>query len=118
MAKKKQNIYGDIVKDFRPTIRSLVIQILQQKLFDLKRGKDSMYNKGAVFVPEGDKLKSLPLKYIALIKDGIVVEMIRINEEAAKIILSRKTKLVEFDPTITMVKKGMEYVNKEFKENL
>lgn len=116
MFKKKQNVYGDIIKEFRPTIRSLMIQILQEKLFELKRAKESVYNKGAVFVPEGDKLKSLPLKYIALVNDGNVLEMIRVNQEAADILLSKKTKLIEFDPKTTIVKKGMTYKNKEFAE--
>ena len=80
--------------------------------------KQSIYNKGAVFVPEEDKLKNLPLKYIALVNDGTVLEMIRVNEDSAKILLSRKTKLIEFDPKSTMVKKGMLYSDKEFKENL
>lgn len=114
---KKENVYGDIVKEFRPTIRSLLIQILQQKLFNMRRGKQSIYNSGAKFVPEGDKLKSFPLKYIALINDGTVEEMIRINEESAKTLLSKKTKLVEFDPKTTIVKKGMKYIDKQFVED-
>ena len=43
--------------------------------------------------------------------------MIRVNEESAKILLSRKTKLIEFDPKTTIVKKGMIYVDKKFKED-
>jgi hypothetical protein len=59
----------------------------------------------------------MPLKYIALVSDGKVVEMIRVNEEASKTILAKKTKMVEFDPSLTMVKKGMIYKNNTFTES-
>jgi hypothetical protein len=44
--------------------------------------------------------------------------MIRVNEEAAEILLSKKTKMIEFDPKETIVKKGMSYSNKKFTEEV
>ena len=118
LSKKEKKIYGDAIKDFRPTIKTLIVQILEQKLFNLRRKKQSIYNEGAVFRPETDRLKFMPLRYIALVNDGVVVEMIRVNEEAAEILLSKKTKMIEFDPKETIVKKGMSYSNKKFTEEV
>lgn len=117
LSRKEKRIYGDALKNFRPTIRTLIFQILEQKLFNLRRKKQSIYNEGSIFTPEPDRLKHMPLKYIALVNDGTVVEMIRVNQEAATILLSKKTKMVEFDPRASMVKKGMKYVGKKFVED-
>ena len=118
LSRREKRVYGDAIKDFRPTIRTLLVQILEQKLFNLRRKKQSIYNEGAIFRPETDRLKSMPLRYIALVNDGNVVEMIRVNEEAAEILLSKKTKMIEFDPKQTIVKKGMRYSNKKFTEQV
>jgi hypothetical protein len=114
--RKKKQIYGDLIKEFRPTIRGLLIELLRHKLFNLKRTKQDIYNPGSVFIPETDKFSYLPLTYLALVQDGVVVEMIRVNIDAASILTSKKTKFVEFDPKETIVKKGSKYVNKTFSE--
>lgn len=116
--KKKKQIYGDLIKEFRPTIRGLLLELLRQKLFALKRTKQVIYNPGSVFIPETDKFSHLPLTYLALVQDETVVEIIRVNADAAKILTSRKTKFVGFDPAETLVKKGLKYVNKTFSEDL
>ena len=118
LSRREKRVYGDAIKDFRPTIRTLLVQILEQKLFNLRRKKQSIYNEGAIFRPETDRLKNMPLRYIALVNDENVVEMIRVNEEAAEILLSKKTKMIEFDPKQTIVKKGMSYSNKKFTEQV
>lgn len=114
--KKRKQVYGDLIKEFKPTIRSLLIQILRQKLYNMRRAKGSIYNPGSVFIPQTDKFSYLPLKYIALIQDGVVVEMIRVNVEASYLLTSKKTKFVDFDPKSVVVKKGMKYQNKTFVE--
>jgi hypothetical protein len=116
--KKKKQIYGDLIKEFRPTIRGLLIELLKQKLFDSKRTKEDIYNPGSVFIPETDRFSHLPLTYLALVQDETVVEIVRVNVDAAKILTSRKTKFVEFNPVETLVKKGLKYVNKTFSEEL
>lgn len=114
--KKKKQIYGDLIKEFRPTIRTLLLEILKQKLINLRRAKQNIYNPGSVFIPETDRFSHLPLTYLALVQDETVVEIIRVNVDASKILTSRKTKFVEFDPRETLVKKGLKYVNKTFSE--
>jgi hypothetical protein len=115
--KKKKKIYGDLIKEFKPTIRGLLLQILREKLFNLKRTKQDVYNPGSVFIPETDKFSYLPLTYMALVQDNTVVELIRVNIDAAKILTSKKTRFVEFDPKEVVVKKGMTYLNKTFIES-
>ena len=117
LSRKEKKVYGDALRDFRPTIKTLVLQILEQTLFNLRRKKQSIYNEGSVFTPEPDRLKHMPLKYIALVNEGVVVEMIRVNQEAAAILLSKKTKMIEFDPRESIVKKGMKYAGKKFIED-
>ena len=112
--KKELEIYGELAYVHKPGIRVLLIAILQEKLFNLKRKKESFYKDNAAFVPKEDLLNGLPLKYMAIVTDQKVVELIRINEQTANQMLAKKTKLVEFDPMTTIVKKGMKYVDKKF----
>ena len=114
--KKELDIYGDLVYQHKPSIRKLLLGILQEKFFKLKRAKESFYVDEAIFVPKEDILAQLPLKYLAILSNNEVVEMIRLNDDTAKLMLSKKTKLVEFDPTTTIVKKGMVYSDKNFVE--
>jgi len=112
----KKVIYEDLLNEYRPTIRSLLLEILKIKLFKLQKGKETIIREGASFIPEEDRLRTLPLKYIAIIDSNKnVVEMIRINEETAKLLLNKKNKLIVFDPKTTIVKKGMSYEDNKFK---
>jgi hypothetical protein len=114
--KKELDIYGDLIYQHKPSIRSLLFGILQEKFFKLKRAKESFYVDKAAFVAKEDVLAQLPLKYLAILSNNEVVEMIRLNDDTAKLMLSKKTKLVEFDPTTTIVKKGMVYSDNSFAE--
>lgn len=111
----KKQIYADLLSEHRPTIKSFLLEILRVKLFNLQKGKQPVIPEGAVWTPEEDRLKHLPLQYIALIdKKGIVIELIRINEETAEQLLSKEVKLVPFDPKTQLVKKGMWYNKRKF----
>jgi hypothetical protein len=115
MKKSKKQIYENLLNEYRPTIKSFILEILRIKLFKLQKGKQPVIPSGAIWVPEEDKLKQLPLKYIALVdKDGLVIELIRINESTAEQMLSKSIKLVPFDPKSEIVKKGMWYNKKKF----
>jgi hypothetical protein len=111
----KKQIYEDLLSQHRPTIKSFLIEILKIKLFNLQKGKQPIIPEGAIWTPEEDRLKHLPLQYIALVnKDKIVVELIRINEETADQLLSKDVKLIPFDPKSQLVKKGMWYNKRKF----
>jgi hypothetical protein len=113
--KSKKEIYENLLSEYRPTIRSFIIEILRIKLFRLQNSKQPMIPDGAKWVTEDDRLRDLPLKYIAVVnKMGVVVELIRINEETATELVKRETRLIPFDPKLQSVKKGMRYKNKKF----
>lgn len=113
--KSKKQIYAELLGEHRPTIRSFLLEILKIKLFKLQKGKQPVIPEGATWSPEEDRLKDLPLQYIALVnKEGIVVELIRINEETAAQILNKNVKLVPFNPKTEIVKKGMWYNKRKF----
>jgi hypothetical protein len=113
--KSKKQIYAELLGEHRPTIRSFLLEILKIKLFKLQKGKQPVIPDGATWAPEEDRLKDLPLQYIALVnKEGIVIELIRINEETAAQLLSKDVKLVPFNPKTQLVKKGMWYNKRKF----
>jgi hypothetical protein len=113
--KTKKQIYEHLLSEHRPTIRSFLIEILKIKLFNLQKGKQPVIPNGAMWSPEEDRLKDLPLQYIALInKENIVVELIRINEETAAQILSKDVRMISFNPKTQIVKKGMWYNKRKF----
>jgi hypothetical protein len=111
---KSRMLYGDLVNEFKPTIKSLIFNILYAKFVELRRAKDS-------FVPEDAKFR-LPvesgpyteLEYLAVVKGNRVVEMIRVNSETSKLLQSRGVKFVPFTPTEIKVKKGMKFVDGQF----
>jgi hypothetical protein len=113
--KSKKEIYDNLLGEYRPTIRSFILEILRVKLFSLQNAKQPTIPEGAKWVPEEDRLKELPLKYIAMVnKSGLVIELIRINEETASELIKKQTRLIPFDPKSQLVKKGMWYNNKKF----
>jgi hypothetical protein len=113
--KSKKQIYENLLSEHRPTIKSFLLEILRIKLFNLQKGKQPVIPEGATWTLEDDRLKSLPLQYIALInKQGIVIELIRINKETADQILSKDIKLVPYNPQAELVKKGMWYNKRKF----
>lgn len=112
--KKEYKIYGDLLFQHKPTIRSLIMHILYNKFINNERAKLPVYRENAMFKDPNASLDAIPTKYIALVQDGTVKELIRLHEESANILLSKKTKLVEFSPQIDKVKKGMKHADGKF----
>jgi hypothetical protein len=111
----KKQIYENLLSEHRPTIKSFLLEILRIKLFNLQKGKQPVIPEGAIWTPEEDRLKNLPLQYLALVnKTGFVLELIRVNEETANQLLSKDVKLVPFNPKTQLVKKGMWYNKRKF----
>jgi hypothetical protein len=111
----KKQIYENLLSEHRPTIKSFLLEILRIKLFNLQKGKQPVIPEGAIWTPEEDRLKGLPLQYLALVnKTGFVLELIRVNEETANQLLSKDVKLVPFNPKTQLVKKGMWYNKRKF----
>jgi hypothetical protein len=113
VTKEELKIYGDIVYNHKLSIRSMAREFLL-KLFAKKyRVKESIYEEGAAFP---SLVKDQQIRYLAVIKDGVVVEMLRLKAETAEILVKPKVKLVSYDPRDTIVKKGMLFSDKKFIE--
>lgn len=114
--RKEYKIYGDLLFQHKPTIRSLILHLFYSKFIKRERAKLPVYRENAEFKDPDKSLEGIETKYIALVSDGKVMELIRLQTYAADILLSKKTKLVEFDPKNTTVKKGMLYKENKFVE--
>jgi hypothetical protein len=112
--RKEYKIYGDLLFEHKPTIRSLILHKLYGKFMNKERAKLSIYRENAEFVDPEKLLRDIETKYVALVINGEVKELIRLQKHAADILLSKKTKMVEFNPEETVVKKGMLYKENKF----
>jgi len=111
---KNRRLYGDLLNEFRPTLRSLIFNILYAKFLELKRTKEPFQPEDAKFRLPEEFTPYYDLEYLAVVKSGKVVEMIRINKETAEIIQSRGVKFIPFNPKEIKVKKGMKFVEGNF----
>lgn len=115
MATKKDiRLYGDLVYQHRLSFKTILFQILIGYL-NKKRGvKESVYDEELKFSPSVDHLRELPLKYLAIVNNKKVLELIRLDENTAKYMQKRGSSLVEFDPYEVIVQKGMKYIDGKF----
>lgn len=112
--KKDYNRYKELLKDYRPTIRSFLFSIFLKKFVEKNRHKEDINNPDMSFntrflFPEN-------LVYIALVQNDTVQEMIRIDAKTAELLISKETSFVFFDKDSTIVKPGMKYKNGKFFE--
>lgn len=116
MATKKEiRLYGDSIYQYKPTIRMMIQTLVLDYFAKKRRYKESVYKDGVTFSPEADHLKERPLVYMAIVNEGIVSEMIRMDNRTAELMNKPKAKVIPFDPMKTIVKKGMVYKSGEFK---
>lgn len=109
-------MYGDLVNEFRPTFKSLIYNILYAKFLEVKRAKEPFQPENVRFQLPAESLPYANIKYLAVVKRGKVIEMIRVNEETANLLLSGGVKFVPFDPQDIKVQKGMEFKDGKFEE--
>jgi hypothetical protein len=112
--KKDYGVYRDTIGQFKPTIKSLVFNILYAKFLELKRTKESFYVEDASFRLPQESMPHGNLKYLAIVQNGLVKEMIRIDSGTAEILTKRGSKLIEFDPKETKVIKGTKFNGTDF----
>ena len=115
---KKKRLYGDLLNEFRPTIRSLIFNILYAKFMEIGRAKRPFQPEDAKFKLPVDSIPYQNLKYLAVVKSNKVVEMIRVNEEVANILQGKGIKFIHFDPQDIKVQKGMKFVDGKFEEDV
>lgn len=112
---KAYRIYGDLIYKHRPTIRSMIIELLYAKIMEKKKEKRVVYRPGQSF--EGLKEQQYKTRSIAVIsKDNEVVEILKINELAADFLLNKENSLIEFNPELTLVRRGLVYNGENFEE--
>jgi hypothetical protein len=105
------DLYGDIVYSHKLSIRSIVREYLLRKFAKRFRTRELPYYDNAIFPSAIEKNKFI---YLAVIQDGVVVEMLRLRRPVGEMIKKSKTKFVEYDPSTTVVKKEMIFQNKKF----
>lgn len=118
--KKELRLYGDLVYQHKPTIKTILWTFLLDLFERKKRYKHPVNIDNTSIVDKLDIQREVNIDFVhmALIQDGVVMEMIKTNDYTSKLLRSKKTKVVVFDPTRTIVKKGMTYSDKTFSEEL
>lgn len=118
MATKKEiRLYGDLAYQHKITFKTMLWELLLGYFRRKHNAKESIYEDGASFPPPVDHLRELPLKYLAVVNNKKVLELIRLDENTAEFIQKRGSKLVPFDPRVDVVKKGMKYIDDKFVED-
>lgn len=115
--RKDFEVYGDLLLQHKPTIRSLIYNILYKKFLEKNQAKESFYNNESGFGLAQEFLPYSDLEYLAIIKNNKVVEVIRVNTKTAKILKDKKISFVPFDPKQNIVKIDMLYTDGAFIEN-
>lgn len=118
--KKELRLYGDLVYQHKPTIKTILWTFLLDLFERKKRYKHPVNIDDTSIVDKLNIPRELEIDFVhmALIQDGVVMEMIKTNDYTSKLLRSRKTKIVVFDPTRMIVKKGMNYSDKMFSEDI
>lgn len=115
MATKKEIVlYGDLIYQHKISLKTVIRELILG-YFNKKRGrKESIYDENKSFSPPRDHLRELPLTYMAVVNNKKVVEMIRVDENTARAMQQRGSKLIEFNPKEVIVKKGMSFIDNQF----
>ena len=106
---KGYRIYGDLIQQHRPTIRSLILDILYKKFIKREKAKLSIYREDAKFQTPEQGPNGIPAKFLAVVIDNKVVDLLKMHPNAARNLLSEKSVVVEYDPSKIMLKIGMTY---------
>lgn len=102
--------YGPRLSAKSPTLLALIKQAIVKKYL-VEAAEEELpitFRSPAI-----STVQEFPLQYIALVYDGKVREMIRVNEPTAKFLLGG-AELVPYNPEVTEVTPGMIYTGTEF----
>lgn len=106
---KQHVVYGDALFDHKPTLRFLIWNYFYNKFIDRERHKQAIYRDKAYFLDKSIDIDGLEVKYLAIVVDFEVVEILKMRSKTADIIKSVSSQFVEFNPETTIVKIGMKY---------
>jgi hypothetical protein len=114
--KEYRKKYGPTLPGNSLKLLAILKHILITKYFTKKAMKQSVYLDSAWQAELPVHTPEKKLNYLAIVYDGVVEEMIRVDDVTAKFLLGG-AELVLYDPKTTAVKKSMTYINKKFVEN-
>lgn len=121
MATKREiQLYGDLIYQYRPTIRTLIANFLMQKL-----KKDSKFRKPVDIgnkkledilaeSKEAEAVQQVMPNYFALVVDDTVEELIVVNDYIASLLSNENAQIVPFDYSETPVSIGDKYIDNAF----
>lgn len=117
--RKELKIYGDLLYQHKPTIRSIFLQLLIQYFAKKNRSRRPVNVNN---VPLEQKIKednifNLPdtqLNHFAIVSGGIVKEIIIVNPEISELLRKRGSKVVWFDQNTDPVEKGISFKDGKF----
>lgn len=107
MANKRKK-YGELYYTYNTSLTKLI----KDKFFDLKPVAESTKGEPKIAVPIPPD--GLELFNFAVIVDGKVVDIIKVNSYLSNI-LNQDFKMVEFNPYVAPVNRGWVYEDGEFK---
>lgn len=121
-SKKELQIYGSLINQHKPTIRSIIANMLFQ-YFEKKNRYRHPVDYDNISIEE--KLKNGRLEnsiaeefsYFALVKDGIVEETIIVNDLLGELFRDSEVQIVEFLPYDINVVKDMQFDGENFLKN-
>lgn len=117
MSRKELRLYGDLIYQHKPTIRTVLWKILLDYFAKKNRHRKSVYRteepleqivRQDIPVPE--------MSHFAIIKDGIVEEIIVVNPIIADLLKYKRLKFIKFSPSEELVQRGMQYKDNQFIE--
>lgn len=113
--KKELRLYGDLIYQHKPTIKTVIWQILIDYFAKKNRHRRSQYvdNTPLEEIVRENKEPTM-MTHFAIIKNNVVEEIIVVNPLIAETLKSKRIKFIEFDPKLNQVARGMEFLNNEF----
>jgi hypothetical protein len=111
--KKFRRIYGPKLPGTEFSLLSILKHALVRKYLQKKYPKESPYLDTSWKVDVPTHIPNRKFNYFAIVYDGVVEEMIRVDDITAKFLLGG-AELVSYDPDITAVEKKMLYIENHF----
>jgi hypothetical protein len=119
--KKFRRIYGPRLPGTEFSLLAILKHALIRKYLQKKYPKESPYLDTSWKVDVPVHVPERKLNYFAIVYDGVVEEMIRVDDTTAKFLLGGG-ELVPYNPEKTVVQKKMLYIENQFmkdpRENL
>jgi hypothetical protein len=116
-----RRIYGPRLPGTEFSVLAILKHALIRRYLQKKYPKESPYLDTAWKVDAPTHVPERKLNYLAIVYDGVVEEMIRVDDTTAKFLLGG-AELVPYNPDKTVVQKKMLYIENQFmkdpRENL